>query len=270
LSVADGLGVLERYGVVILPLLMVAEQVGVPLPAVPALLGVGALAAHGRVNLALVLGVMVVVALIVDLAWYEVGRRQGAGVLARLCRLALEPDVCVRRTGNVFARYGIRTLLVAKFVPGLSTVTPPLAGVFAVPRGRFAGYDLAGVLLWAGTWLGLGYLFSEAISLVVARVAEFGRVLGVVVVVILAGYVGLKVLRRQRFLRTLRMARITPDELKRRLDQGELITIIDVRTPLDVAAMPYAVPGSRWIGADEVGEHAADLPRDRDLVLYCA
>src|SRR5262245_34098463 len=151
---------------------MVAEQFGIPLPAVPALLAVGALAAQGRVNLVLVLGVMAVVALIVDLAWYEVGRRQGAGILARLCRLSLEPDVCVRRTGKVFARYGVRALLVAKFLPGLSTVTPPLAGVFAVHRGRFAGYDVAGAVLWAGTWLGLGYLFSEAISLVAARATE--------------------------------------------------------------------------------------------------
>ena len=267
---ADGLGVLERYGVVILPALMVAEQFGVPLPAVPALLAVGALGAQGRANLALVVGVMAVVALIVDLAWYEVGRRQGAGILARLCRLSLEPDVCVRRTGNVFARYGIRTLLVAKFLPGLSTVTPPLAGVFAVRRGRFAGYDVAGVVLWAGTWLWLGYVFSDAISLVTARAVDLGRLLGVVVVVALVGYVGLKALRRQRFLRTLRMARITPDELKRRLDQGEALTIVDVRTPLDVAAVPYAIPGSRWIAAEAIAEHAADLPRDRELVLYCS
>jgi membrane protein DedA with SNARE-associated domain len=270
MSVADGLEFLEHYGVVILPVLMVAEQFGVPLPAVPALLGVGALAAHGRVNIALVLSVMAAVALAVDFVWYEVGRRQGAGVLARLCRLSLEPDSCVRRTEKVFIRYGVRALLVAKFVPGLTTVTPPLAGIFAVPRGRFAGYDLAGVVLWAGTWLGLGYLFSEVISLVAARAAVLGRLLGVVVVAALVGYVGLKVLRRRLFLRTLRTARISPDALKQRLDQGEALTIIDLRTRLDVAAVPYAIPGSRWIATDEIGEHEAELPRDRELVLYCS
>jgi membrane protein DedA with SNARE-associated domain len=269
MSSTDGLALLERYGAAILPLLMVAEQFGVPLPAVPALLGVGALAAHGRADIPSVLGAMCAVALAVDLVWYEVGHRRGARVLARLCRLSLEPDVCVRRTETIFARYGVRTLLIAKFVPGLTTVTPPLAGVFAVPRVRFASYDLAGVVLWAGTWLGLGYLFSEGISLVAARAAGLGRLLGVVVAMALVGYVALKALRRRLFLRTLRTARIGPDELKRRLDAGEAITIIDVRTRLDVAAVPYGIPGSRWIATDEVDERQAELPRDRELVLYC-
>ena len=270
MSSADGLGFLEQYGVAILPVLLVAEQFGVPLPAVPALLGVGALAAHGRANIPVVLGAMAAVALTVDFVWYEVGRRRGVGVLARLCRLSLEPDTCVRRTGAVFARYGVRALLVAKFVPGLTTVTPPLAGVFAVPRVRFAGYDLAGVVLWAGTWLGLGYLFSEAISVVAARAAVLGRLLAVVVVAALVGYIGLKALRRRLFLRALRTARIAPDTLKRRLDAGEAITIIDLRTRLDVAAVPYAIPGSRWIPTEEIDARQAELPRDRDLVLYCS
>src|SRR5262245_17679881 len=121
---------LAQYGVVILPALVVAEQVGVPLPAVPALLAVGALAASGRVSIPLVLTTIALVALTVDLGWYELGRRRGVSVLARLCRLSLEPDSCVRRTENVFARYGIRAMLIAKFVPGLTTVMPPLAGIF--------------------------------------------------------------------------------------------------------------------------------------------
>ena len=172
MSLADSLQLLERYSVVILPTLVVAEQLGIPLPAVPALLGVGALAANGRVSIPLVLVSIVVVALTVDLGWYEVGRRRGAGVLARLCRLSLEPDSCVRRTQNVFARYGVRGMLVAKFVPGLTTVMPPLAGVFAVGRGRFAFYEVLGVLLWAGLWMGLGYAFSDAIALIAARLSS--------------------------------------------------------------------------------------------------
>src|SRR5215831_5957173 len=110
---AGGIQLLERYSVVILPVLVVAEQVGVPLPAVPALLAVGALAAHGRASSFLVIGAIAVVALPVDLVWHELGRRRGARVLSGLCRLSLEPDVCVRRTENVFVRYGIRALLVA-------------------------------------------------------------------------------------------------------------------------------------------------------------
>src|SRR5262249_34290634 len=134
---ADGVQLLERYSVVILPVLVVAEQIGVPLPAVPALLTVGALAAQGRVSLLWVILAIAAVTLPVDLVWHELGRRRGAGVLSGLCRLSLEPDLCVRRTQNIFLRHGPRALLVAKFLPGLTTVMPPLAGIFGVPRLRF-------------------------------------------------------------------------------------------------------------------------------------
>ena len=266
---ADSLQFLEDYGVVILPALVVAEQIGIPLPAVPALLAVGALAAHGRISVPLVLAAIAVVALIVDFAWYELGRRRGVSVLGRLCRLSLEPDSCVRKADGIFARHGARGMLVAKFVPGLTTAMPPLAGVFAVGRSRFALYDLAGVLLWAGTWVAVGYVFSDAIVLITARVTKFGRLLGLVVVAVLAGYILVKYARRRLFLRRLRMARITPSALKQKLDAGEDVTIVDLRTPLEVAAMPYAIPGRRWVAADALDEHEAEFLRARDLVLYC-
>ena len=270
MSPADSLQILEQYAVVILPLLVVAEQIGVPLPAVPALLGVGALAAHGRVSIPLVLCAIAIAALITDFGWYELGRRRGASVLAKLCRLSLEPDSCVRRAERVFTRHGARGMLVAKFVPGLTTVMPPLAGIFAVGRVRFALYDLGGVVLWAGTWMALGYAFSDAIVLVTERAAELGRMLGVVVAAALGGYILVKYVRRRLFLRNLRMARISPETLKGRLDAGEDVTVIDLRTPLDVAATPYAIPGSRWMTADAIDEHEAELLRARELVLYCS
>jgi membrane protein DedA with SNARE-associated domain len=262
--------VIERYSVVILPALVVAEQIGIPLPAVPALLAVGALAAHGRANLVAVLAAIVVVALAVDLGWYELGRRRGARVLARLCRLSLEPDFCVRRAERLFERYGARGMLVAKFLPGVTTMMPPLAGIFGVPRPRFALYEVVGVLLWAGGWLAVGYVFSDAITLIAERAARLGRLLAVVVVGALVGYVLVKYVRRRLFLESIRMARISPEALKERLDAGEDITIVDLRTRLDVAAMPYAIPGSRWIEASALDDHVPDVLRSRELVLYCS
>jgi hypothetical protein len=191
-------------------------------------------------------------------------------VLARLCRLSLEPDSCVRQAENVFTRYGARALLVAKFVPGLTTVVPPLAGVVGIGRIRFALYEVAGVLLWAGTWVALGYYFSDAISLVAAEAARLGRTLGLVVVATLAGYILVKYLRRQLFLRALRMARIPPEVLKQRLDAGDDITVIDLRTSLDMTATPYAIPGSRWIDAEKIDEQESEMLRARELVLYCS
>src|SRR5713226_7276505 len=174
MTLADSLKLLEHYSVVILPILVIAEQVGIPLPAVPALLAVGALAAKGRVSLVLVIGAIAAVALPVDLVWHELGRRRGARVLSGLCRLSLEPDVCVRRTENLFLRHGVRALLVAKFLPGLTTVMPPLAGIFGVPRLRFVLYDLAGLVLWVGLWAGTGYVFSDTIEMVALRVSALG------------------------------------------------------------------------------------------------
>ncbi len=270
MSSADGLSILEHYGVVILPAVVVAEQVGLPLPAVPALLAVGALAAQGRVSIPLLVTAVAIAALVADFGWYELGRRRGAAVLQKLCRFTLEPDTCVRRAESVFARHGARGMLVAKFVPGLTTVMPPLAGIFDVGRVRFGLYDLAGVLLWAGTWIGLGYAFSDAIAQVTARATGLGRALGVVVVAALAAYLLVKYVRRQLFLRALRIARLSPEALKRRLDAGEDVAIVDLRTPLDVAATPYEIPGSRWLPADAIDQHEAERLRARELVLYCA
>ena len=270
MDLTEGVQWLERYSVVILPALVVAEQVGVPLPAVPALLIVGALAAEGRVSLALIIGATAAVGLAVDLVWHELGRRRGARVLTGLCRLTLEPDVCVRRTQNLFLRHGVRALLVSKFLPGLTTVMPPLAGVFGVSRLRFVLYDLGGIVLWAGFWAGVGYVFSDAIEAVVMRVSALGRTAGLLVAGILIGYILLKYLRRWLFLRRLRIARISPEHLKRKLDAGEDVVIIDLRTALDVAASPYTIPGSRWIAAEALDEHLADIPRDRELVVHCS
>jgi membrane protein DedA with SNARE-associated domain len=260
---------LERYSVVILPALVVAEQIGIPLPAVPALLIVGALAAQGRGSLSLVIGAIALVALAVDLVWHELGRRRGARVLSGLCRLTLEPDVCVRRTENLFLRHGVRALLVSKFLPGLTTVMPPGGGLRRL-RLRFVFYDLAGIVLWAGLWAGIGYLFSEAIELVIQRVSALGRTAGILAVGILGGYILLKYLRRWLFLRRLRIARISPEDLKRKLEAGEDVAIIDLRTALDVAAAPHAIPGSRWIAAEALDEHLTEIPRDRELIVYCS
>jgi membrane protein DedA with SNARE-associated domain len=261
---------LERYSPLILPVFVVAEQLGVPLPAVPGLLIVGALAAKGRVSALLVIASIAAVALPVDLIWHELGRRRGARLLTGLCRLTLEPDVCVRRTQDLFERHGVRALLVSKFLPGLTTVMPPLAGIFGIPRLRFVRYDLGGIVLWSGLWIGVGYVFSGTIDEVVRLVIAFGHRSVFLVVAGFLGYVLLKMVRRWLFLRRLRIARITPEDLKRKLDAGEDLAIIDMRSALDVEAAPYAIPGSRWIASETLDQHLSEIPMDRELILYCA
>jgi len=216
MSPLQSLQLLEQYAFVILPALTVAEQIGVPLPAWPALLAVGALAAGGRICIPLVLGATSVAALAIDLTWYELGRRRGARVLARLFRLSVEPDTCAHRAEEIFTRHGAASILVAKFIPGVTTIIPPLAGVFAVARARFVLYDLAGVLLWAGTWLTLGYLFSDAIALITARVIALEHMLGFVIGTVLAAYIIVRYGRRQLLRRRLRTTRPRRTSLERR------------------------------------------------------
>jgi membrane protein DedA with SNARE-associated domain len=254
----ETLRTLDQYAFVILPALLVAEQFGIPLPAAPALLGFGALVAHGRGNIPLMLSTLAAVALIVDFAWYELGRRRGAQVLRGLGRLSLEPD-CMRRAEKMFVRYGALGMLVAKFVPGLTMVLPPLAGVFAVGRVRFAAFEIAGVLLWAGTWIGVGYTFSDAVAVISARVEKLGLWLVAIVAALLGAYIVSKYLGRRLYLRRLGMAPISPGALKRRLDVGENATILDLRTPLEAgrhgggAEMPINL---RAIGSAGRGERA--------------
>jgi membrane protein DedA with SNARE-associated domain len=231
---AESLRILERYSLVILPALVVAEQLGIPVPAVPALLGIGALAAAGQVSLPLVLGA-------------------SAGVLSKLCRMSLQPDTCVGRTEHVFARYGAAFILVAKFVPGLTTVVPPLAGMAAIGRARFALYELGGVLLWAGTWVGLGYFFSDAISSIALSATRLGRMLGVVVLGAVAAYILGRYLRRRLSLRTLRLVRSSPEAMK------EMPYAIPEKPPGTVAA-----PRVRAIGAPQIRIERGNPRDERD------
>ena len=258
-----------RHGYLVLFVWMVADQLGLPIPAIPILLAAGAVAGSGRLSLPLILLVSIVASLLADTLWYELGRRKGVRVLNFLCRVSLEPDSCVRRTEQVFGRYGARSLLVSKFVPGLTTAAPPLAGIFGMRLPRFLIFAGLGAMLYAGAYAGLGYLFSAQIE----RLAEGVLVLGEWAVILIVGGFALFILgklwQRQRFLHRLRTARITPEELKERLDRGEEIVIVDLRHALDLDAEPHHIPGALHLTPDEIENRHAEIPRDRDVVLYC-
>src|SRR5262245_21967455 len=147
-------------------LTVLAEQIGLPLPAIPVLLAAGAVAGDGQANLIVVTALSVAACLLGDMVWFELGRHRGRQTLSLLCRIALEPDACVRRTENFFLIHGIRALILAKFIPGLSTLAPALAGLFRISMGRFLLFNSAGALLWSFSFLLLGYVFSDQIGYV--------------------------------------------------------------------------------------------------------
>jgi membrane protein DedA with SNARE-associated domain len=260
---------LLHHGYAVLLAWVFAEQVGVPIPAMPLLLAAGALAGTGHLNFFTSLFCAIFATLTADSIWYQLGRRRGIKILQLLCRISIEPDSCVRRTEGIFSKHGARSLLVAKFLPGLGIVTPPLAGIFHMRSRRFLLFDAAGALLWSGTFLGLGYIFSGEIERFAERLRALGGWLLVLLVAVFAAYIAYKYVARRRFMHELRIARITADELKEKIDSGEDLVIVDLRHSVDFEADPETIPGAFRMDARELEEKNDRLPRDREVILYC-
>jgi membrane protein DedA with SNARE-associated domain len=258
---------LIRHGYVVLFGWVLLEQLGLPIPAAPLLIAAGALARAGKMNLTFAVALAFVAVILADLFWYSLGRYRGGRILKLLCRISLEPDSCVRRTENLFVRRGVHALLVAKFVPGLNTAAPSLAGIFRMPLRRFMIYDSLGGLFWVVTVTSLGLIFSDQLEQIALR---WGGWLVAVLAGSLAAYVLWKFIQRRRFLRRLRIARITPKELMDKLTAQENISIVDLRQPMDIEAFPQMIPGALRIAMEEIEERHGEIPRDRDVVLYCS
>ncbi|MGC1455109.1 MAG: VTT domain-containing protein [Nitrospirota bacterium] len=259
---------LTEHGYALLFFWVLLETVGLPIPSVPLLITVGALAGVGQMNLKLCIGLGVCAALLSDIFWYSIGWYRGRKALSLLCRISLEPDSCVRRTENIFARYGTRSLLIVKFIPGLSAVSTPLAGIIHMSFPRFLLFDGMGIFIWVGSYTILGYIVSTELD----RVLEYASGMGTTLLVLIAGgltiYILWKYASRRRFFRELRIARITPEELKRKLDAGERVLIIDVRHSVDFDADPYIIPGAHRIPFEQAGNRV-NVADDRDVVVYC-
>jgi len=262
-------GFLIEQGYIVLFLWVLFEQLGFPVPVVPILLAAGALAGFGKLNFVLVFGLAFLATLLSDQFWYQVGLRRGSKVLSFLCRISLDPDSCVRRTKSIFARHGARSLLVAKFIPGMATVAPPLAGIFHMHLLRFLFFDGLGAFIWVGVFTLVGYQFGHEIEDLAVNSSGMGPWVGLVVPVGLAAYMVWKYIQRQRFLHQLSIARITPEEVKQRLDAGEDLLILDLRDALEFEVEPHTIPGAFQLSIEELEEQHHKIPRDREIVLFC-
>src|SRR5689334_2615345 len=160
---------LIRHGYAVLFGWVLLEQMGLPIPSVPLLIAAGALARAGRMNLMFAVASAFIAAILADLFWYSLGRYRGGRILKLLCRISLEPDSCVRRTENLFVRHGVHSLLVAKFLPGLNTAAPTLAGIFRLPVRRFMIFASLGAFFWVVTVTSLGLILSEQLEQIALR-----------------------------------------------------------------------------------------------------
>lgn len=265
----EALEALKTNGYPLLFLAVLLDQLGLPLPSIPILLAAGALVGLGHLWLLPVMAIILLAALVGDLMWYELGRRKGSQVLKFLCRVSLEPESCVRSTEGVFEKYGINCLLFAKFVPGLYTVTPPVAGLVGLKLRRFVLYDALGILIWAGTYVGVGALMSNQLEWLLYKVESWGSSLAQFVFFVVAAHIVYKFISRQLFLRELRTARIAPEQLKELMENEEEVIVADLRHSSDIEQNPHTIPGALVLSIDELEKRHEELPRDKEIVLYC-
>jgi membrane protein DedA with SNARE-associated domain/rhodanese-related sulfurtransferase len=267
LGIVEALGFVERYGYLLLFVWILAEQAALPVPSAPLLVVAGSLIRAGRLNPFAAIACCVAAALIADSVWFELGRHRGKRVLKFLCRVSLEPDSCVRQTENAFIRYGLKTLLVAKFIPGFNAVAAPLAGDSGIGVASFLLMDALGVLAWISSFMGLGFLFSNQLEMVLGHVQRMGSGFLILVVFLFAAWICWKYIQRRQFLRTLKGARITPEELRERMVAGEDLYIVDLRRPDE---NEYAVPGAIRMSFEELRSDAVTIPKDREVILFCS
>ena len=261
---------LVRYGILLVAGNVFLEQLGLPIPAMPLFVVAGAFVAEGRLAGPPLLLAVLGAALAADTLWFLLGRKYGWHILRFLCGLSLSADTCVRKTSSAYDRFGLRTLLFAKFFPGLSAVSVPVAGTLRAPFFRFLAYDAAGTLLWAGTGIGLGVVFHQQVEAALELLRRFGAGALGVLASGLAVYLAIRLWRRQRTLASLRMARLTPATLAERLLAGDkTLVVVDVRHRLSRRDDPRKVPGALVADLGELDAKLRDIPFEMDVALYC-
>jgi membrane protein DedA with SNARE-associated domain/rhodanese-related sulfurtransferase len=261
--------ILLTYGYLLLFAWVLIEQLGAPFPAIPALLAAGALSADGQLNFYEALLIGLAACLIADSVWFFFGRRYGHHVLNLLCRLSMEPTLCVRRTQLQFSQRRQFTLLISKFVPGLATLSPPVAGQAGMSYGEFAMFDGAGSLLWLLPFLVGGRLFGAALKRDPSLMDWVGRFSGALLLLGIVVFLVIRVLRQRMLLRQMVQSRLEPQELFAQMQSGEEVYIVDLRHPVEQLTDPFVLPGAQRISPDELTQRHNEIPRDRDVVLYC-
>ncbi len=261
--------ILITYGYLLLFVWVLVEQLGIPLPATPVLLAAGALSVDGPFNFFLALTLGIVASLIADSVWFFIGRSHGHHVLRLLCKLSLEPTTCVRRTQDSFGRRRRTLLMFAKFVPGLGILAPPVSGQNGMAFGSFLFYDGIGATLWVGVLLAAGRFFGDLLKRNPGMLSWVGRFSGAILVLSIVVFFLMRIYRRRVVLRKLVASRLEPVDLKRQLDAGEAVFIVDLRHPLELLPEPYKLPGAQHFSPDALAARNHEIPRDRNVVLYC-
>ena len=256
-----------RHGYTVIFVAVFVEQIGLPIPSGPELLAAGALAGFGLLNLAPVLVLSVAASLVADTLWFCLGRRRGESVLKFVCRVSIEPDTCVSKTHAAYLRYGPESLLVSKFLPWFGTLGPALAGMFNLAGWKFLVLDAGGALLWAGAYVGCGWLFRRQLEDVAAALSRFGATAGIALGASVAVYLVFKIVRVWRHDRAYRTHRMSPGELRQRMDAGEPLVVVDLRAAFE--RTDGCIPGGIAVAYRDV-DSLVPVIGAREVVFYCS
>ena len=260
---------IQTYGVLIVFGTVLLEQIGLPIPAFPILIVAGALAVDGDMHWPAVLAVSLCACLISDFFWFRTGRFYGKRILRLLCKISLSPDYCVSQTEDNFNRFGSKSLIVAKFIPGFNTIAPPLAGALGTSTPMFLGYSVLGGLLWSGVGIGIGAYFHTSVDQVLEVLETMGSTALMVLGALLAIFVLFKYVERRRFRQAVQVERISMGELSDLIDEGADPVIVDARSATAQKLEP-AIPGALLFNACEPGQLMATLDKNSHIVVYCS
>src|ERR1700733_7095188 len=267
----DLLSIISHHGYLFLAIVCLAEAIGFPVPAALAILTAGAVAAYGHLHFYLVFGVSLVPMIIGDIILYFMGRFSGWALLGILCRLSANPETCILRPAEDFYRRGKVTLLFAKFIPGINTMSPPLAGSMKMRLGDFLQFDSLGAIFYVGAYGLVGYLFSDALRAITRGLRSAGFAAEVIFGVGLAVYIVYRIwiYRKYRLLDVI--PRIPAEELAKKYaaDAAHNMLIADVRSHGYYDADSERIAGSIRIEPNNLIEEVKNLPKDREIYLYC-
>jgi membrane protein DedA with SNARE-associated domain/rhodanese-related sulfurtransferase len=267
----------DRFGPAIVFVNVLGAALGLPVPAMPTMIVVGAsievMALKGPSVWPPLVGVLLVAmagGVLGDLVWFQGGRKYGDRTLKTLCKLSLSRDTCVKKTERFFGRWGVRVLLVAKFIPGLSLVSVPLAGAMGVRLRSFIAHDGVGVGLWAAVGLALGVTFAAELEMLFSMISQLGKQAGLVVAVALVLYVAYRWWRRRTLMATLEKARISVDELYALMENEPVPVIFDIRSREKRMLDPFVIPGSVFADERELQTIVENYDPAHKVVIYCS
>jgi membrane protein DedA with SNARE-associated domain/rhodanese-related sulfurtransferase len=267
----DLLSLIIRHGYVVVALVVFAEAIGVPVPGALALVAGGAATAAHALYGPAVFFCAVAAMLVADTLLYILGANTGWTILRFLCRISVDPENCVLRSAESFYKRGRPTLLVAKFLPGVSTMAAPLAGSMKMPPAQFLALDFLGACLYALTYGVVGFVFRDFVGKIVSGFRAAGHAVEIVIIIAVFAYIGHRISLYWKHRADRVVPRVQVAELAQKLQSEGLAKILlcDVRSHGYYSAGALRIPGAIRIEPNNLSDEIKTFPRDKDMYLYC-